>query len=275
MEQKGKIMAEEENAANQNLEDGAQDTATQTAEDSAQQQVDDASASVDKGQDDAGREQEGLKAGIVAEREKRQAVEAQLQVAQAQNIAYQQQAQQQVTAAQVKPPETTYQQALREASLEGETYITQEQQAQVFARKDQLDAQINQDRQVANQNAQFAATHEDYSEVVGQGINGVFVPSQELNALLAKKPYLRNVANSSAQAAYDLVMQERQLVEYTKSQVVDTERDNRQKADAQTGPMSASGGSGGVSESSQFNTVAQVQEMEARIAKGEFPTNRQ
>ena len=272
MEQKGNIMAEE-NTVDQTLEDGAQDTANQTAGDSAQQQADGASASVDTGQDDAGKVQEGLKAGMIAEKKKRQALEAQLQASQAQNMAYQQQTQQ---AQQTQQVETTYQQALREVGLEGESYVTQEQQAQIFARKDQLDAHKAQGQQLAAQNAQFAATHTDFSEVIGQSVGGQFVPSQELNDLLAKKPYLYNVANSSGQAAYDLVMQERQLAAYAQTKVVTTERDNRQKADAKTAPMSGGGGgSGGVTDTAEYGTAKQVQEMEARIARGEFPTNRQ
>lgn len=265
-------MAEEENTANQKLEDGAQDTANQTAGDSAQQQADDASVTANQtDQDGADKEQEGLKAGIVAEKKKRQEVEAQLQAAQAQNMAYLQAQQSQQTQA----PETTYQQALRESGLEGDQWATQEQQAQIFARKDQLDAQKFQQQQADAQNAQFVATHTDYGDVVGQSIGGQFVPSQELRELLAKKPYLYNVANASGQAAYDLVMQERKLAEFAETKVVTTERDNRQKADAQTAPMSSSGGSGGISDSTDYATAKQVQEMEARLARGEFPTNRQ
>lgn len=259
-----------EDTADKTLEDGAQDTATQKAEDSAQQQADDASAlSVDTSQDDAGKdvkEVEGLKAGIVDERKKRQAAETQLQTAQAQNLAYQQQTIQ-------KQPESTYEQAVRELGLKDESFLMPEQQAQIFARKDQLDAQKQQQQYAQNQNAQFAATHADCGEVVGSTIAGVFVPSQELQALLAKKPYLLAIANSSVQAAYDLVMQERNLAEYAKAQTVTTERDNRQKADARTSPMSARG-AGGQAEG-QFQTAEQVTAMEARLAAGEFPTKRQ
>ena len=265
-----------EDAANQTSEDGAQNAANQTAEDSAQQQADDASVSVETNQDDAGKEAEGLKAAAVAERQKRQEAEAQLQAVQAQNLAYQQQMAQSQAQAQAQPkqPETTYSIAVRELGLSNVVYPSQDELSQVFARKDQLDAQNVRQQQVLNQNAQFTATHPDYGEVVGSTVGGVFVASQEVNALLLKKPWLRDVANSSAQAVYDLVMQERQLAEYTKNQTVANERDNRQKADAITAPMSARGGAGGVSDS-QFTSAEDVQKMEARLAAGEFPTNRQ
>lgn len=199
--------------------------------------------------------------------------EAQLQAAQAQNLAYQQQMAQ---SAQPRQPETTYDQAVRELGLQAELYPDPEQRSQIFARKDQLDAQKLQQQQQYAQSAQFIASHPDYAQVAGvdNPATGSFLPSAELQTILNNKPWLFPAANSSAQARYDIVMQERRLAEFEKSKVVATERDNRQKAAATTAPMSGTAGAGGDVTNGQFNSKEDVQAMEARLAAGEFPTNR-
>jgi hypothetical protein len=261
---------EEENAANQNSEDGVQDTATQTAEDSAQQQADDASATANQNnQDGADKEQEGLKAAAVAEKKKRQEAEAQLQAAQNQNALLQQQM---VARQQPNQPESTYAQALREAGLQDEPFITEDQRISVYERKEQLDMQRFQQQQQYAQNAQFVATHPDYAEVAGvdNPVTGQFIPSTELQTILTKKPWLFQAANASAQARYEIVINERALAAYEKTKTVMNEREVRQKADATTSPMSPSATGGGGAAANQFNSAEDVRAMEARIARGEF-----
>ncbi len=260
-------MAELENnePANQTPEDGAQETANQTAEDSAQQ-------TATESQDGADKESEGLKAAAVAEKKKRQEAEAQLQAAQQTVQTVQQQNMLLQQSQQPQQPKTTYEQAVMEAGLQDESYLNQEQQAQIFARKDQLDNQKFQQQQAMAQNNQFAITHDDYAEAVGttDPMTGAFIPSQELNELLTKKPYLRQVANSSAQAAYELVVQERTLNEYSQQQTVANEQNVRQKVDAQTQPMSPAASGGGGTSGKSFSNAQEVRDMEARIAAGEF-----
>lgn len=260
---------EEENAANQTPEDGVQDTATQTAEDSARQQADDASATANQtDRDGADKEQEGLKAAAVAEKKKRQEAEARLQAAQ--NALLQQQMA--MRTAQPSQPESTYAQALREAGLQDEPYITEEQRIAVYERKEQLDRQMFAQQQQYAQNTQFIAEHPDFAEVAGMDnpATGQFIPSAELQTILTKKPWLFQAANTSAQARYEIVMNERALAEYEKTKTVMTEREIRQKADATTSPMSASTTGGGGTAANQFSTAEDVRAMEARIARGEF-----
>lgn len=171
-------------------------------------------------------------------------------------------------------PKTTYEQAVLEAGLQDESYLNQEQQAQVFARKDQLDNRRFQQEQANTQNNQFAATHDDYPQVVGttDPMTGAFTPSPELRTLLTKKPYLLQAANSSGQAAYDLVMQERKLNEFEQNQTVTDEQNVRQTVDAKTQPMSpaSSGGGGDSSNDASFNTREAVEKREAEIRAGKF-----
>jgi len=256
----------DDNTANQTLEDGAQDTATQTAEDSAQQ------AATQTDQDGADRESEGLKQAAVAEKKKRQELEAQLLAIQTENAVLKQQATQVVAPSQTAQPESTYARAVKELGLQDETWLTTEQQAKVFARKEQLDQQNQQQFMRMTVDTQFMASHPDYGDVVGRmnPVTGAFIPSEELQRILMTKPYLSVVAQSGAQAAYELVVQERQLAELKRLQSTLSEQDTRQNIDALTAPMSPAAASGGDLTGMGLNTAEEVARMEARVKAGEF-----
>jgi len=257
--------------ADQTLEDGAQEAANQTAQDSAEQQADTSAedAATQTGQDGADHvEEEGLKAGIVAEKKKRQEAEALLQASKNQNVLLQQQVMQsaqQVQQSQVQ--ENSYAQAIRELGLQGQEYLSESERIEVYKRKDQLDTQKLQAQNMYAQNAQFVASHTDFAEVVGiQGPAG-FIPSTELQILLTKKPHLYS---ASAKAIYDAVMENRKLTEYEKMKVVMTEKENRQKVEAVTSPMSPAAAGGGGTVGEDYSSAEKVAATERRVAAGEF-----
>jgi len=258
-------MPEEDQTANQQLEDGAQDAATQTAEDSAQQTANQTD------QDGADRESEGLKQAAVAEKKKRQELENRLLAIQSENAVLRQQAMQSVRQT-AQLPENSYQQALRELGLQDESYLTVEQQAQVFNRKDQLDLHRNRQMLQSQNDMQFIMSHPDYNSVVGpvNPMTGQRVPSEELSRILMEKPYLSASVYGSAQAAYDVVMQERQLAELKKLQSSAQEQENRRNAEARMSPMSPTETGGAGDESVGLRTFDQVAAMEARVKAGEF-----
>lgn len=173
-----------------------------------------------------------------------------------------------------QPAVSTYQQAVRECGLEGEDYMTQEQQAQVFARKEQLDVFKLQQQQAYFADQQFMQNHADFGTVAGQ-INpytGQFMATPELNEILMKKPYLR-ASCGTAQGAYEVVMEQRRMMELTKKTEVQEQHQQQQDVDTKLAPMSAAGG-GAVDKSAgeitESSTADDVEKMQQRVQTGEF-----
>jgi hypothetical protein len=180
-------------SADQPLEDSAQETATQTAEDSAQQ------TATQTDQDGAGQEADGLKAGIVAERNKRQEIEAQLEQERQARLLAEQQA----------------------------LYIRQQMQTPVEQPADDEYVQYGQLKQQQAMLAQqlqyqtFMSQHPDSAEVIGQGIGtGMFQPSEHLQKTLQANPQLfalqTEVARGNPQAlmvAYQFAHNQKMLTE--------------------------------------------------------------
>lgn len=126
-------------------------------------------------------------------------------------------------------------------------------------------------------NQQFIGSHPDYAEVVGamNQYTGQFQLSAEILKILTEKPHLTASAYSSSQAAYEIVMQERQIAELNKKAGALTEQQTQQDIDNKTLPMSsaAAGGGGTVASGDVLPanpTIAQVREMEQKVADGQF-----
>lgn len=169
-------------------------------------------------------------------------------------------------------PVTTYEQAIKELGLESNDYLTEPERIQVFKRKEQLDFQRYQQQATVQANRSFITTHPDYGEVVGRPnpMTGTTMPSAEIVEILQRKPHLTAAALSSAEAAYQIVMDERTLKELTKKTKAFDEQQTQQQIDAKTSPMSASAAGGGTGAHFPLKTRADVAEIERRLAAGEF-----
>jgi hypothetical protein len=178
----------------------------------------------------------------------------------------QQMAQQQVQA------KSTFEQAMLDCGV-NEDELFGEAQVRVMNRKSQLDGAMVQQQNATTSANQFMMSHPDFNQVVGS-VNlatGQMQESQELSALLVKKPYLR-AACTSVEVVYDLVMQERKLKEFESVQTSNQEHQNRQNADNITQPMggSAAGGGGGSVQGSQVMSREQQLDIRRRLAAGEI-----
>lgn len=134
----------------------------------------------------------------------------------------------------------------------------------------------NANNQLANAQTevqQFAAKHPDINEVVGSvnlTTGQIVAPTQEVYALVQKKPYL---AQASTSDIYNAVIEERQFAEFKKNAVVNDEHLNRQNANNKSQPLggSAAGGGGTGSQSKQqLMSREQVRQTEADIAAGKY-----
>lgn len=138
----------------------------------------------------------GLKAAAAAERQKRQAAEAQVAaLTQQQTQAAQAPQQAQQTATQTD----LYQRVLQHHGLQDEPYLTTEQTGQVMRTMDTV-------RQAEAAQQQFRSSTPDFADVVGYVTpQGAPVMSPHLQAFLSKNPHLQQAALSNEQVAYQLV----------------------------------------------------------------------
>ena len=200
------------------------------------------------------------------------AAEEQTAYAQRQLELMQQQALVQANAPQ--QPMTSTEQALADLGLTADDIYVGENYVKIMNRKDQIDSVKTQQQQIAVGNQQFAAQHPDVSQVVGSvnPMTGqIMTCSPELMSLLTKKPYLAG-ACTTVQAAYDIVLHERKLAEFEKTQASNQEHQNRQEVDNTTQPMggsAAGGGGAGDPNNQSLMSREQVLAIEQKLADGE------
>jgi hypothetical protein len=204
-----------------------------------------------------------------AEKEKRQAAE---QAAQ--------QAQDQLRLAMSNPPEQqqvqqTPKDIYEQMGLGPDDYPTVEQQKKIDAYRFQQQQQNF--AQATNQ--QFVSTHPDFTDAAGQidFSRNRLIPSAELQKILAEKPWKANAAYASAQGAYEIVMEERQVKKMQEQQKVYEKQQTQQEIDNKTAPMSGAAAGGGASvpvnqQAAALQTPQDVAAMEARVAAGELRT---
>jgi len=171
---------------------------------------------------------EGLKAAAVAEREKRQAAEANVQLLKDQMSVVAANAPQ--TPAQ--PTQTLYQQIAKNLGYDDEEYLTGEQQGHV------LDAMI---QVVASRQAEgvFMSEHSDYEKVVGvMNVTGRFQEAPPLKRVLDKNPGLRAALGSigdnpsAKMIAYELAVKDPQYQEELKKEGMTEEQKKAMEAEA-------------------------------------------
>lgn len=177
---------------------------------------------------------------------------------------------------QTQQPVSTYEQALLDCGLKGQEYLTQEEQIKLNARQEQINAARTQQQQQAFADQQFAQTHSDFGTAVGQLnlVTGQFMATAELQKILMEKPHLR-ASCSTAQGAYAVVMQERQLAELSKTTETLKQQQTQQNVETITGPMSSIAVGGGAvnstkGEITEKSSVKEIETMQERVKAGEF-----
>jgi hypothetical protein len=254
---KEKIMADEEKGTEQKTGD-----------------ADQLKAAVETTEDAAKKEEEGMKQAYLAEKEKRQQLEAQVGLLQDQmTLISANQPQQTQTA---KAPSSAYEQAVAELGLQGQQWLDETQRAQIEARREQIITEQNSRRYNQMSANQFIASHADYAEAVGttNPATGQFVPSRELMEILRDEPYLRS-SLTSPENAYQIVMRHRQRVKRDKEYAAMKEHQGQQELDNKINPMSPSSVGGGTSGeaggplnvNSTFDDVAEI---ERRVKAGQY-----
>ena len=218
----------DEKTDKKNAGDVVQQTGTETVVDGQQQTTQDAAGNQD--------EVTGLKAAAEAERKKRQDLEAQIKLQQDQMALIQANpVQQQVQAQQ---PLSDYDQAKTNLGIAGEDYIDESQRGAIYTEVNRITNIRTQRTQGVLANQRFMVTHSDYSEVVGRQVGNQMVPSAEITEILQRKPYLNAAAYASAEGAYNIVMQERQLKELEQKNTVNEEHLQQNQIDNKTAPVS-------------------------------------
>lgn len=177
---------------------------------------------------------------------------------------------------QVEKPVSTYEQALRDCGVAGEDYLTEEQRIKVNSRQEQLNTARTQQNQQVFANQQFAQSHSDFGTVVGQvnPVTGQFMYSAELQTILTKKPYLQGSCYT-AQDAYKIVMEQRELEKLSKESAAMQEHQQRQEIDANLSPMSSAAAGGGAvnrnkGQINESSTAEDVLALERKVKAGEF-----
>jgi hypothetical protein len=168
-------------------------------------------------------------------------------------------------------PKTTLEQAMIDCGVTademyGETTI------RVLNRKSELDALQNQHTSAALANQQFESSHPDYGNVVGvrNPLTGAIQPTAEILKILTEKPHLAATAYASSKGAYEIVMQERELEKLRQENTVNQEHLEQRGLEDKLKPTSGAAAGGAMNTASGKVTVEQQQEMEERVASGEF-----
>ncbi len=175
---------------------------------------------------------------------------------------------------QSQQPLSDYDQAKADLGLTDTEYIDEVQRSSIHTRMIEITNARNHQSAAVFANQQFEGSHPDFGNVVGLRnlVNGRVQPTAEILEILAKKPYLTAAAYASSQGAYEIVMEERKLVELEKNATVNQEQRNRQGLDNASLPLggSAAGGGGtGDAQNQTMMTRAQVLEIEEKLAAGE------
>lgn len=218
--------------------------------------------------DAAGNQDEvaGLKTAAEAERKKRQEAEAQTQLLREQMALQQANPVQQTT-----QPVSDYEQAKANIGLAGEEYIDETQRGAIFTEINRIINARSQQNAQATANQQFINTHPDYFDVVGKQVGNQMMPSAEITKILQEKPHLTAAAYASSQGAYQIVMDERKLQELMEKNIVNDEHLKQNDIDNKTSVVSgAAAGGGAITAHAGTATLEQQEEMEQRVANGEF-----
>jgi len=254
---KGKAMPDhEEETVNQTPEGGAQeDTANQTPEGGVQDKTgieDTAGAGQEK------KEEEGLKAAVVAEQNRRQIAEEQVRLAQAQTQLMQQEL-------------ARLQQGNQQEQVDPNGYPT-------WGELQQREAKLVQNIQLQNLRTQCT----DLDSVIGANAGQInYQPSEHVRKLVQENPSLfgidRFIAQGNSQAisvAYQLAKQRQELEELRKVKQAAEEHANINQANNQTVVTSpaAAGGGGGTNLNSQIpdSSSPKFDEFYERVKAGEF-----
>lgn len=182
------------------------------------------------------------------------------------------QANQQVQRQPIQQPKTTLEQAMVDCDVTAEEMYG-DVTVKVLNRKAELDALQNQQTNSVYANQQFESSHPDFGSVVGlrNPITGQIQPTAEILKILTEKPYLTAAAYASSQGAYEIVMQEREIAKLQQQNTVTEEHLKQQGIDTKLAPVSGAAAAGGAMQAASGTvTLEQQQEMEQRVANGEF-----
>lgn len=179
----------------------------------------------------------------------------------------------QQTGAPQTAPKTSMEQAMQEYNVTSDDLFG-DVMVKVLARKDEIDNAVRQQQNAALSNLQFISTHPDVGIVgsVNPSTGQMMTASPELMSICTKKPHLAR-ACATVQGAYNIVMQERRLVELEKNDAANKQHLTRQGIDTATQPLggSAAGGGGvGEQQEQKLMTREQVDAIQARIDSGEI-----
>jgi len=251
-------MAEETKDIKQETGDVAQTTGIDAAAGVQQDVTSDAAGNQD--------EVAGLKAAAAEERKKRQDIEAQLKLQQDQMLLMNANAPQ----TQIQQPKSEYEQAIIDLGYDPE-YLTEPERGNVFARMTQNMNVRNSQNAQAQANQQFINANPDYNEAVGRQVGNQFIPSAEITEILQRKPHLTAAAYASSEGAYRIVTDERALKELQQKTAVNDEHLSQNEIDNKTSVVSGAAAAGGAipGNAGKVN-VQQQQDMEQRVADGEF-----
>lgn len=180
--------------------------------------------------------------------------------------------QQPVTQTQTQPL-SDYDQAKADLGLANEEYVDESQRSKIHSRMTEIMNARSQQTNAALSNQQFELSHPDFGSVVGlrNPINGAIQPTAEIQKILTEKPYLTVTAFASSQGAYEIVMNERKLNELTQQNTVQEEHLKQQGIETKLAPISGAAAAGGaVNAQAGTVTLQQQEQMEERVASGEF-----
>lgn len=174
-------------------------------------------------------------------------------------------------------PLSDYDQAKTDLGLAGEEYMDESQRSKVYSRMTEIMNARSQQTNAALSNQQFENSHPDFGNVVGlrNSLTGTIQPTAEILKILTEKPHLTPAAYASSQGAYEIVMQQRRIDELQQQNTVQEEHLKQQGIDTKLAPVSGAAAAGGaVNTQAGTVTVKQQEEMEERVASGEFNTKK-
>ena len=174
---------------------------------------------------------------------------------------------------QPQQPASVYEQAKADLGLTDVEYIDEANRGKIYARINEITNQQNQQNAIVFANRQFEDSHPDFGSVVGVRnlLTQQIQPTAEILKILTEKPYLTAAAYASSQGAYEIVMAERKLNELAQQTIVQEEHLKQQGIDTKLAPVSGAAAVGGAIQASAGTvTLEQQQEMEQRVANGEF-----
>lgn len=227
-------MADEEKKGTEATGDADQETGTTAADTSAGE-----AAAGDAAQTQDEKKEAGFKAAYEAEKLKRQELE------QAEQGLRDQLTLANANRQEAVQPLGVYDQAKTNLGLADADFIEETERGKIYTEVNRLmSVQAQQDAQ-SNANNAFISTHPDYNDVVGRYAGTQFVPSVEITELIKSKPYLSATAYASAEGAYRVVMDERQLKELGQKTTVQEEHLNQEGIGKKLAPVSGAAATGG------------------------------